>query len=219
MAFGLQSGAVAPAWRGRGLYRSILERSLGFVEAAGAALVLLYTDKPELYAGHGFVVVPEHVFLGDPPRAAAPGAARLLSLGAAHDVALLKAYLANRAPASERFGLVAHGSMFLYNALNRRSLRLHHLPEADCIVASEVADNGALRIHDVIAPTIPALSVLLAELAEAPDRVEVSFPPDRLAWTPQAALPAGRADALMARGALATTLQREPLGLPPTAAF
>ncbi|MBB2820610.1 UNVERIFIED_ORG: GNAT superfamily N-acetyltransferase [Rhizobium esperanzae] len=48
-AAGLQSGAVRPPWRGRGLYRDLTVTALDWCERQGFEAVILYTDKPSLY--------------------------------------------------------------------------------------------------------------------------------------------------------------------------
>jgi GNAT superfamily N-acetyltransferase len=52
-AAGLQSGAVRPPWRGRGLYRDVTVKALEWCEKQGFEAVILYTDKPSLYEAYG----------------------------------------------------------------------------------------------------------------------------------------------------------------------
>ncbi len=216
LAAGLQSGAVRPAWRGRGLYRQLTDRALAWCAARGASPVLLYTDNPALYA-RSFQVLPEHAFAGPPPPAwngpVAP--ARRLDLAVPADLGLLRHLLAIRSPVSGRIGLVGHGTMFLLNAALDPDVGLYHLPDADVVVARGAGDG--FRLLDIVGGDIPTLARILAAFGPAPGRVEVCFPPDRLGWDGEP-VPAQAPCALMAHGPLARSFCR-PFMLPPTAAF
>lgn len=66
-AAGLQSGAVRPPWRGRGLYRDVTVKALDWCEKQGFEAVILYTDKPSLYEAYGFRAIPLHRYEGPAP--------------------------------------------------------------------------------------------------------------------------------------------------------
>ncbi|EKF19311.1 acetyltransferase [Nitratireductor pacificus pht-3B] len=72
-AFGVQSVAVRPAWRGRGLFRDLMARALAHADAR-AELVVLTTGTPELYIPFGFRQVRETSFAGPLTPAGARGA-------------------------------------------------------------------------------------------------------------------------------------------------
>jgi GNAT superfamily N-acetyltransferase len=214
LAAGLQSGAVRPDWRGRGLYRRLTERALAWCDARGASPVLLYTENPALYA-RTFEVLPEHSFVGAAPSVPGPvSPARALDLGRADDLALIRRLLADRAPVSGQVGLAGHGTMFLLNAALDPAIRLHYLPDDGVVVATGAADR--FRLLDVVGGDIPALARILAAFGVTGE-VEVCFPPDRLGWVGRAVVFEAPC-ALMARGPLPLAFRR-PFMLPPTAAF
>lgn len=66
-AAGLQSGAVRPPWRGRGLYRDLTVKALDWCEQQGFEAIILYTDKPSLYEPYGFRPIPLHRYEGAAP--------------------------------------------------------------------------------------------------------------------------------------------------------
>lgn len=216
LAAGLQSGAVRPAWRGRGLYRRLTERALAWCDARGASPILLYTRNPALYA-RTFEVLAEHSFVGaaPPPPPGPVTPARALDLGRADDLGLVRRLLAERTPVSGQIGLAGHGTMFLLNAVLDPDIRLHYLPDDGVVVAAGGGDR--FRLYDIVGGDIPPMARILAALGAAGDIVEVCFPPDRLAWEGRPAIFDGPC-ALMARGPLPLAFRR-PFMLPPTAAF
>jgi predicted N-acetyltransferase YhbS len=215
-AFGLQSGAVLPAYRGRGLYRRVTGEALAWCEAQGAELLLLYTDKPALYTPWGFATLPEHRFVGQAPQPSGTAASRRLSLDSEEDVALLHALLERRAPVSERFGVLGHASMALFNLLARPTFTVDWLDGHGVAVVTANQQDGSLRLIDIIGPAIPSLAALIGALGVAPRRIEVSFPTDRLGWD-GTGQPRG-ADIFMGCGPRLHDLPF-PLGLPETASF
>jgi predicted N-acetyltransferase YhbS len=107
-AVGYQSGAVRPEYRGRGLYRDLMQRAFAWAGTQGFELGLLLTDKPALYEPHGFCVVEQHMFHGPVPAAAPAQPCRHLSIGSDEDVTLIRSVLDNRMPVSERFAVAGH---------------------------------------------------------------------------------------------------------------
>ncbi|MSP49161.1 MAG: GNAT family N-acetyltransferase [Alphaproteobacteria bacterium] len=213
-ALGVQSVAVRPELRGRGLFRDLMQRALVWCDVR-TPLVLLTTLIPDLYEHFGFRVVPEHRIVGPAP-APEPGMqpARPLVLGA--DIALVKRLLDSRTPASDLVGLRHFGAMFLQNMAAAPDLRLDHLPGRDAIVASDTRIPGTFRLLDVVAREIPSLATILGALGQIPDRVEICFPTDKLGYVGEAQ-PAGKRTKLMARGDFVDG--SEPFMLPETAAF
>nr|WP_237351704.1 GNAT family N-acetyltransferase [Rhizobium sp. ACO-34A] len=66
-AAGWQSGAVRPEYRGRGLYQDLIRITLDRCEEQDLEAIVLYTDKPGLYAPHGFRILPQYSFKGPVP--------------------------------------------------------------------------------------------------------------------------------------------------------
>lgn len=186
-AAGLQSGAVLPEYRGRGLFRDLLRRTLQRCEERGFEAIILYTDKPELYARHGFAVLPEHRFVGPAPAPAAVDAkpsARVLDMADAGDLSLLRDLLEAREPVSSRFAVCRNTQTFLLNTALVEDVTLSFLPEFPAVVAWRQQRAGeTFTLLDVVGTRIPTLAGILQALALQPQRVAVLFPPDRMAWT------------------------------------
>lgn len=215
-AMGIQSVAVRPELRGRGLFRDVMQRTLAWCDAR-SPLVLLTTAAPELYYRFGFRVVPEHRIVGPAPaprRGVRP--ARPLDLNI--DLALVKRSLDRRVPVSDVVGLRHHGAMFLMNvAASEAHWRLDHLLDYGAIVISDTRDSGTFRLLDIVAKEMPPLAAILGALGLQPERVEICFPTDKLGYVGDP-LPAGKKTKLMARGPFVDG-DRRPFMLPPTAAF
>ena len=130
-AAGFQSGAVRPAWRGRGLYRDLMRKAFGWCDAQGFELGLLLTDKPALYEPYGFKILPQHQFSGPPPAdAKSAGPARTLSIGNPGDLALVMRLLRERTSVSSIFSVTSQVEMFLLNSCFDAGIRLSYLGSA-----------------------------------------------------------------------------------------
>ena len=215
-AMGVQSVAVRPELRGRGLFRDLMQRVLAWCDEL-SPLVLLTTTNPDLYHRFGFRVVPEHRIVGaaPPPKR---GIRPARSLGLKADIALVKRSLDRRVPVSDLVGLRHHGAMFLMNvAASQAHWRLDHLLDYGAIVVSDTRVPGTFRLLDVVAKEMPPLAAILGALGLRPDRAEICFPVDKLGFSGEAQ-PAGKSTKLMARGPFVDGDHR-PFMLPPTAAF
>jgi GNAT superfamily N-acetyltransferase len=180
-AVGYQSGAVRPQYRGRGLYRDLMQRTFNWADAQGFECGILLTDKPGLYEPHGFRTVAQHFFRGEAPAATLGNGCRRLSIDTADDVEVMRAILARRSPASDRFAVAGHGLSFLLNCCFDPDIRLSHMADHDAVVAWKL-DGARLKLLDVVAEDIPDLARIVAELGVDANTVEVYFPPDKLGW-------------------------------------
>ncbi|KQS87773.1 MULTISPECIES: GNAT family N-acetyltransferase [unclassified Rhizobium] len=216
-AAGFQSGAVRPQWRGRGLYRDLMNRAFSRCDAQGFELGLLLTDKPALYEPYGFRVVPQHKFVGSPPPIQPWTSARRLSLENADDIDLLKNLLfLNRVPVSERFAVASQAEMFLLNSFFDGDVRLDYLEAFDAVAAWK-EDAGTVQLLDIAGRAIPLLGDILAALGVTHEDVEVCFPPDKLGWQGMPEVHAS-GTSLMIRGLPAESLV-DPVMLSPMAEF
>jgi GNAT superfamily N-acetyltransferase len=178
-AAGYQSGAVRPEWRGRGLYRDLMQRAFERTQAEGYELDLLLTDKPVLYQSYGFRTLPQHVFVAQMPKSQkSDWIARQLSLEAPDDLRLVKTLLQNRQPVSARFAVIRQMEMFLLNACFNTAIHLTAL--GDEAVIAWTFDGATLCLLDVAGTAIPSLAIILPALDVEPDRIEICFSPDRL---------------------------------------
>lgn len=206
---GVQSVAVRPEWRGRGLFRDLMERALAHADAR-VGLVTLATETPELYERFGFRPLEEASFAGPLEPGGARANRRRLSLDADGDVALVRDLFARRTPVSLVCGSCDHPSMFFLKALENPDIVLEHLPDLDAVVAIETCEPGRLCLLDVVAPVIPPLAAIAAALGGEARQARVWFAPDRLGWRPATIVPED--EGTMVRGRFAA--EGQPFMLP-----
>lgn len=217
-AAGLQSGAVRPEYRGRGLFRELTRITLQRCEEAGYEVIVLYTDKPGLYLPSGFVTVPQFRFSGPAPAAAGMAAtARRLDIRQPADLTLVRTALANRTPVSNRFAVADQALMFLLNAYLVEDVSLSFIEEFSAVIAWRTAEDGRFELLDVAAPTIPPLAAILAALGQTTVHATVHFPPDRLDW--QATPVKDEGDLVFMMRCAPGLIPAEPFCLSPMAEF
>ncbi|WP_246735612.1 GNAT family N-acetyltransferase [Agrobacterium sp. a22-2] len=180
-AAGWQSGAVRPDYRGLGLFRALIRHTLQRGEEQGFEAVVLYTDKPGLYAPHGFRTVRQFSFRGDAPRPiGGQKPARRLTIES--DLGLLQRLLAKRTPVSQRLAVTGQAEMFLLNCHLVEDVSLSLMPDEKTVVAWRMTDGGAFQLLDVVGEQVPCLAEILGALDLTPASVETFIPPDRLAF-------------------------------------
>ncbi|MBB3592815.1 putative N-acetyltransferase YhbS [Rhizobium sp. BK529] len=216
-AAALQSGAVRPPWRGRGLYRDVTRKALAWCEAQSFGVVILYTDKPGLYEPYGFRSLPLHKYIGAAPVPVGSATSRPLQPRDANDLALLQDLLASRTPVSQTLAVASSPAMFLINTQFDPNIRLSYLEESKAAIAWKMAASGHFILLDVVAPEIPSLAAILAGLRVEARSVETLFRPDRLGWSGEA-VPYGGETRLMLRGMEEVRLDH-PAMLSPMADF
>ncbi|NKL33911.1 GNAT family N-acetyltransferase [Rhizobium leguminosarum bv. viciae] len=217
-AAGLQSGAVRPPWRGRGLYRDVTVKALDWCDQQGFEAVILYTDKPSLYEAYGFHAIPLHRYEGAAPAPSAPAApARPLLPTNADDLALLQALLKRRSPVSTSLAVTVNAAMFLINTQLDPDIRISFLEDKQAVIVWKIDETGRFSLLDVVAADMPSLAAILSGLRIAPASAEVLFRPDKLGWegVPQ---PLERGTRLMLRG-LGDATPDFPAMLSPMAEF
>lgn len=216
-AAGYQSGAVRPDYRGRGLYRDLMQRAFAWTDRQGFEAGILLTDKPDLYRPYGFETVPQHCFRGPAPARSGVPDARLLSLDDAADLALVTAILEHRSDVSERFAARRQTEAFLLNTCFDPDIRLSHLAASDAVVAWK-REGGTLRLLDVAAGHMPDLAAVVSALGSDATSIETVFPPDRIGWDGVATPCRGSCD-LMVRQGGACPVPAGPFVLSPMAEF
>ncbi len=182
-AFGVQSVAVRPEWRGRGLFRDLMTRALDYADAR-TSLVILETGTPALYKPFGFRQIEEATFSGGLERRQSRPNHRALSLDEEGDVALLRDLFSRRAPTSLLASACDHPALFMLKATLTPEFKLLHLPDLGAVAAVEGLDQPSLILLDIVASSIPSLDEIVSALGYGGERVEVRLTPDRLAWTP-----------------------------------
>jgi GNAT superfamily N-acetyltransferase len=179
-----QSGAVRPAYRGQGLFRDLIHIALERCETAGFEVLVLYTDKPGLYAPYGFVAVSQFSFVGPPPAAVKkPATVRRLVMNDGDDLSLMQALLAGRAPISRQFAVADQAKMFLLNTVLIDGVSVDYLEDEQVAIAWRQTEDGTFDLLDVVGKIIPALAKILAALDQQAPRIHVHFPTDRLDWS------------------------------------
>jgi len=216
-AAGLQSGAVRPPWRGRGLYRDVTTKALDWCAAQGFEAIVLYTDKPALYEPYGFRTLPMHSFSGDAPAPTGAPQCRSIDPRNADDLALLQDLLVGREPVSDTLAVVSSPAMFLINTQLDPDARLAFIEQLSAVIAWKL-DGGTLILLDVLAAAIPPLAAILGGLGARPDRVEVLFRPDKLGWNGEPTPVSAHGTHFMIRGLDGLTLDA-PAMLSPMADF
>ena len=216
-AVGYQSGAVRPEYRGKGLYRDLMQRAFGWAEAEGFELGLLLTDKPGLYEPYGFRIVEQHMFMGTVPAAATAQPCRHLSIESDEDVKLIRSILAERMPVSERFAVAGQAVEFLLNGCFDPSIRLSHMADHDAVVAWR-EEAGTFHLLDIAGRDIPSLAQVVSALKPSAERIAVYFSTDRLDWNGEAERYEGSCE-LMVAGDVSGLLKCGPVMLSPMTDF
>jgi predicted N-acetyltransferase YhbS len=175
LAGGVHAVATRPESRGRGLMSALMREALAYCDARYETLVLT-AGRPATYERHGFRVVPEHRFVCDAPPPTGRDAWRPLDFASAADVALLHELLRARAPVSTVLGVVRELPVFLFDTARRP---LAWFPDLEAVVWFDSKD-GTLRLHDVVARTVPPLREILARLSGPVRCVECGFVPDKM---------------------------------------
>ena len=212
-AFAIRSVAVAPAWRGRGLFRASMHDALDACARGSSIPILLYTSEPALYARFGFTSVPQHAFAGVAPAAVPAVPARRLLPSEPDDRALIDRVFATRTPVSDRCSVMGAASLFL-SAIASEDIALAYAADLEAVIAYEI-DDHTVTLVDIVAPEIPAIGEILGVLPQTRRALEVRFPPDKLGCR---LVPKADDNGLMSLGPLPAAM-RHPFMLPPTTEF
>jgi predicted N-acetyltransferase YhbS len=212
-AFAIRSVAVAPAWRGRGLFRALMLDALDACGQGRSSPILLYTGEPALYTRFGFDSMPQHAFTGAAPAASRGVHSRRLHLDKPADIALIHRAFAARTPVSDRCAVMGAASLFL-SAVAGEDIALVHARDLEAIIAYEL-DDDTVTLVDIVAPILPTIGDILGALPATRATLTVLFPPDKLDCR---LVPRADDNGLMSLGPLPTAMQR-PFMLPPTTEF
>lgn len=182
----MQSVAVRPGWRGKGLFRDLMTKAIAYADAR-VDHVLLTTGTPGLYQPFGFRHFKEYSFHGYlPPQPSQQTRSRVLSLADDADVALLMALFRRREPVSLIASATDHPALFMLKTVSTPKVNLVHLPQLDAVVAVQTDPRSPLTLLDIVASSIPSLQEVASALGFEGGEVTVLFTPDRLSWTPDA---------------------------------
>lgn len=187
-AFGVQSVAVRPEWRGKGLFRDLMGRALSYADAR-VDLIILATDTPSLYKPFGFRQIKETTFSARLVQRQTLPNYRVLSLGEDKDVALLREIFSRRAPTSLVASACDHSALFMLKAATTSEIELLHLLDLDAVVAVIGRDGPSMTLLDIVAQSISSLEEIVSALGYAGEEVNVHLTPDRLSWAPEKQIP------------------------------
>jgi predicted N-acetyltransferase YhbS len=172
---GIHAVATHPERRRRGLYRSVMEEALAYAATRYETLVLT-TEEPYLYEPFGFRTVAESRFFRSCDKHETAACMRLVDRENPSDLALLHRLLEERAPVSERLGVVRDHVVF---GFDEAYTPLRYDSNGDLLLVYDVVGT-TLRLFDVVAKSIPPLGEIVVRIPERLLRVEVYFAPDRL---------------------------------------
>lgn len=187
-AFGVQSVAVRPERRGKGLFRDLMRRALNYADAR-VNLVILATGTPSLYTPFGFRQITETTFSAGLARRQTRPGYRLLSLDEDRDVAFLRDLFSRRSPTSLVASACDHPALFMLKVVGTPEIELLHLPDLDAVVAVKGRNRRSMTLLDIIGPSIPSLEDIVSALGYTGERIDVHLTPDRLSWTPEEQIP------------------------------
>ena len=180
----IQLGTVmtAPAFRGRGLSRRLMEAVLErWRDRCGGMYLYANDGARDFYPKFGFR--PAQEYLHSRPLAGGTGGAGALDPGTPAGLALLRSHYAlgnpfSALPMPDNFGLL----MFYCGSFLKDCVR--YVPEQDAVVVAEQTGESLL-CHDVFCPPGRDLEAIL-RAAAAPEtaRVELGFTPlETAGWT------------------------------------
>jgi hypothetical protein len=172
---GIHAVATHPERRRRGLYRSVMEEALAHADTRYETLVLT-TLEPYLYEPFGFRTIPEARFVWTCDKPDTAASMRLIDREEPRDLALLHRLLEERAPVSNRLGVVREHVVF---GFDEAYTPLRYDSNGDLLMVYAVVGT-TLRLFDVVAKSIPPLGELVVRVPDRVERVEVYFAPDRL---------------------------------------
>ncbi|OUS18750.1 hypothetical protein A9Q97_00420 [Rhodospirillales bacterium 47_12_T64] len=227
-AAGIQSVATRPEFRGRGLFRKLMQKSLDDMGTRHSCQ-FLQTNQPELYHCFGFKSLEHHTFAGSltsPFKRPVSTRQYDLQIETPEDLQLIQKLFTKRAPVSLRFGLMAHMASFVLNVLYNRQWHLSYFPDPDVMIVWDQVGEQT-RLIDVVGASFPSAELIGGCLGRSRD-ITVCFPPDRLEGTFKSLRGITtrvqnkngverKKSVLMMRGT--TNFSNSQIGLPPTADF
>jgi len=178
---GWQLGAVGtvPAYRRRGLQRSIMQRLLAQCPAEDLIFLFANDSVLEFYPRFGFQRRRESLFGAEHHAAPSGTPLRTLDASNADDRALLLRIAAEAQPITSLFGARDYGRTLLWYLCNFRGDHMRYVAEHDSIIVStQVGDT--LYVYDILTRAAFDLAGQLPRLIEAPiERLEFAFTPSR----------------------------------------
>ncbi len=179
---------VQETFRGRGLFKQLMQEALNYIENNFDA-ALLFTDKPNLYKQYKFSVLPEYDFIiNSPDMSKAVSDLRILSLDNADDLKIIMDLLSDHLPLSDQMSIINEPTIFVLNNLNQK---IFYSSKFNAIITYEVSNNN-LYIKNIVAKEQYRLSNVVGLISENYDKIILQFFPDKFSeytYTPVLATP------------------------------
>ncbi|UCE62112.1 MAG: GNAT family N-acetyltransferase [Phycisphaerales bacterium] len=175
---GIHAVCTHPDHRRRGYFRLVMDEALAWCDERYATAMLI-AGTPEIYEPFGFRVLRESRFVAPIRRSAgAQDGTRLrqLDLRLPDDLRCLHRLLDQRAPVSQRLGVIRERAVFPFQQAHKP---MWYAEDLDAVLCFEIGD-ATLRLYDVVATRIPTFQQIVDRIDLPLERVEVYFAPDQL---------------------------------------
>ena len=173
---GIHAVATHPEYRRKGLYRKVMTEAMAWCNDR-YEIQMLIAGVPELYEQFGFKVIQESVFRGSVlQNQGTAGNPQQMDLGQADDARLLLDLLNQRAPVSQKLGVVREQAVFLFTLATKP---LWYFKEFNAICCYDIKGT-TLFLYDVVAEEIPTLQEIINHIDSTIKEVIAYFVPDQL---------------------------------------
>ncbi|MED0874842.1 GNAT family N-acetyltransferase [Bacillus mobilis] len=179
-AMGIQSVMTHPNFRRQGLMIHLLDKMIVEIDKE-CDCVVLFTEKPELYASFGFNVVQEYLMtIPYDKNKDNDFLLRKLDYYNEENRQLIQETIDSSQRLSNKFSTSNFQSSFYLNMYDVNwNEKLYYSEKLDALIVYEV-DNEKLKLYGVFAPVIPILDEICGEIAERFTEIEFYFSPDQL---------------------------------------
>lgn len=166
---------VKESFRGRGLFKQLMQEALIYIENNFDASIL-FTDQPDLYRRYNFTVLPEYDFTTNIDYTVKMDSdLRTLSLDNPHDLKIMQGLLSDHLPISNQMSLVNETTIFVLDTLDKKIHFSHHL---NAIIIYEIIESN-LYIKDILSQKQYMVSEIIAVIPESFNKVILQFSPDK----------------------------------------
>lgn len=179
-AMGIQSVMTHPNFRRQGLMTHLLDKMIVEIDKE-CDCVVLFTEKPELYAPFGFNVVQEYLMtIPYDKNKGNDFLLRKLDYYNEENRQLIQETIDSSQRLSNKFSTSNFQSSFYLNMYDVKwNEKLYYSEKLDALIVYEV-DNEKLKLYGVFAPVIPVLDEICGEISERFTEIEFYFSPDQL---------------------------------------
>jgi GNAT superfamily N-acetyltransferase len=169
---------VKPEYRGRGLFKQLMNEAMTYVKTHFDSSVL-FTTKPYLYENFPYkVMLPEYDFeVSQKPEVKNETSdIRKLLLDNSDDVKIMQHLLSNRLPLSNQFSIIGDNGKSLF-ILNTYQKDIYYSKKLNALTVFEIY-NHTLFIKEIISLVPLHLNDVIAMIPEKFDKIILQFCPD-----------------------------------------